>query len=96
MNDLCVGSKLINLAGSPVVKPGSNCDDKVRTGYGHICSVCSVHTQHTKEEFVTSRNPSQPHEGINHRNRQLFRKLNEFCRCTGSNDSSSCIENRFF
>ena len=49
MDDLCVGSKGLDLPGHPIIKTSSDGDEEIGFHHGHIGPIGSVHSQHSQE-----------------------------------------------
>src|SRR5512144_3224662 len=96
MDDLRLRSKSLDLAGHPVVEPGTDGDDQVRIVDRHIGIVGPVHPKHTERKRMRTREPADTHERMSYRNSCDLGKLTDLRRGIREDDPSADIGHWFF
>ena len=72
VDDFGSRTKLGNLAGDAIIKPGTHGNHQIRIMHGHVGHVRPVHAEHPQRQWMFPRKRSQRHQGLIHGNLSHF------------------------
>jgi len=66
--NFCIGRKLREITGCPVVEPDADAEENITLGNRHIGCIGSVHAEHPEVAGMIEGHDPDSHEGRNHGN----------------------------